>query len=66
VSERLGLFSEGGKVQYLCPKCGSPNVARFQFGGQKAIACTPCNAWYQWKARIKMTASDASGGTVDG
>lgn len=51
----MSLFSKSGKVQYLCPKCRSPDLARFMFAGQQAIACTPCNAWYQWASRIKLS-----------
>jgi hypothetical protein len=49
----MGLFSKSGKVQYLCGKCRSPNIAQFIWGGQQAYACTPCNQWFPWPSRIK-------------
>lgn len=51
----MSLFSKGGKVQYLCPECRSPDVARFAFAGLKVIVCTSCSAWYQWSSRIRQS-----------
>jgi hypothetical protein len=55
-----GLFSKSGKVQYLCGKCRSPHIARFMWGGQQAYACDPCNQWFPWTSRIKMSLRFAS------
>lgn len=51
----MSLFSDSGKVQYLCGKCRSPDIAKFMFGGQQAYACTSCNQWFQWTGRIKVS-----------
>lgn len=61
----MGLFSKSGKVQYLCGKCRSPNIAQFVWGGQQAYACTPCNQWFPWPSRIKHSLGFQSDRSAD-
>lgn len=51
------MRSKGGKIEYLCPECGSPSIQIVRvIGAQKSGACNVCNSWWAWRSRVKRKA----------
>lgn len=52
------MLSEGSKIEYLCPQCGSRNIEQLRvIGQQKFGACGDCGTWWPWRTRTKRRAS---------
>ena len=47
------FFTEGGKIEYLCPRCKSGNIRPINMMSQKSGECADCNSWWPWSTRHK-------------
>ena len=53
------MLSKGGKREYLCPDCESPDIEKGRIYGSSVAICTVCNTYWPWRDRINIKARPA-------
>lgn len=46
------MLSKGGKREYFCPECRSPNIGHCFSYNQSSYWCSDCGHWGPWRTRI--------------
>lgn len=51
------MKSKGGKIEYFCTNCGSPDIFKDKAHGQDSFSCRICHYYAPWRTRGKKRAS---------